>query len=100
MKFAGEYVDGRQIKVDISSKRPDRGGRGGGDRGRGGRGGFDRGGRGGGRGRGGDRGGRGGNSNLSYNDIAAKKGTISGFEGVKKSLWIIDWYFNVIMFYI
>lgn len=57
-QLAGQYLDGRAVRLDLSVPRAagggDRGGRGGG---RGGRGGFgDRGGR----GRGGDRGGRGG----------------------------------------
>jgi len=103
MTKTGTEVEGRAIRVDIaaSSQRSSGGGRGGfrgGDRGgfRGGdRGGFrggDRGGfRGGDRGgfRGGDRGGfRGGRGrgNLDFNDVAAKKGTMVGFEGKKMAL--------------
>lgn len=86
MLKAGENIDGRPIKVDLSAPKKDFGGNGGGrggfGGGRGGRGGFGggRGGRGGGFG-----GGRGG-SILNENDRAAKKGSIVPFEGQKKKL--------------
>lgn len=81
--WKGQTLDGRPIRVDFSTPRPDNGfggGRGGGRGGRGGfdrggRGGFDRGGRGGGRGRGGPRGGRG---NFSTN-----RGGLGDFSGKK-----------------
>ena len=81
--MAGASINGRTIRIDYATQKPQnggggRGGRGGGDRGRG-RGGFDRGGRGGGRGRGGsDRGGRGGGRGGSTN-----RGGFGDFKGKK-----------------
>lgn len=80
----GASINGRSIRIDYASQKPQNGGGGrGGDRGgRGGgrgRGGFDRGGRGGGRGRGGfDRGGRGGGRGGSTN-----RGGFGDFKGKK-----------------
>ncbi|KAL8710661.1 MAG: hypothetical protein Q9225_007257 [Loekoesia sp. 1 TL-2023] len=77
--MAGASINGRSIRIDYATQKPQNGGGGrGGGRGRG-RGGFDRGGRGGGRGRGGsDRGGRGGGRGGSTN-----RGGFGDFKGKK-----------------
>jgi len=95
MKLAGQQLDGREVRLDLSqSKRGGGGGGRGGSRGSfgGGRGG-DRGGRGfgggfGGRGgRGGDRGGRGGRGGDRGRGFgASSRGSIQRFEGTRVML--------------
>jgi nucleolin len=98
LKLNGQELDGRGLRLDLSSSsgggsRGGRGGFGGGRGGRGGFGGFGGGGFGGGRGgdrggRGGFRGGRGGRGGFGGNDPAraANKGSIVAFQGQRQRL--------------
>ena len=81
----GAVIEGRPLRLDYATPKPDRGGGGGRGGGRGGRGGgFDRGGRGGGRGRGGfDRGGRGGG--RGGRGGSTNRGGFGDFQGKKKT---------------
>ena len=76
----GAVIEGRPVRLDYATPKPDREGGGGRGGGRGGRGGFDRGGRGGGRG-GFDRGGRGGGRGRGGFDRGGRGGGRGGRGG-------------------